>query len=78
MKSLFILYWMVKQLSLTNSKDIVCNSVRIINGNILQDNFDAFLLKSEADRIVGIPPDTLDTLQKIASALGDDPFFSQR
>jgi len=62
-------------MSLTNSKDIVCNTVRIINGDDLKDIFDVFLLKSEASDIVGLPPDTLNTLQEIANAIGNDPNF---
>jgi hypothetical protein len=67
---------MVKHLSLTNSKDIVCNTVRSINGDDLQDIFDVFLLKTEAGDIIGIPPDTLNTLQEIADAIGNDANFS--
>jgi hypothetical protein len=68
---------MVKQLSLTNSEDIVCHSVHIINGDDLQDIFDVFLLKTEAGDIVEIPPDTLNTLQEIADAINNDPNFFQ-
>ena len=66
---------MVKRLSLTNSNDIVFNSVRMINGNLLQDIFDISLTKGEGADIVGIPPDTLNTLQEISAAIGDDAQF---
>ena len=66
---------MVKRLSLTKFNDIVCNSVRIINGDLLRNIFDVFLLKTEADDMVGIPPNTLNALQEIAAAIGDDPSF---
>ena len=68
---------MSKTLSLTNSKDLICNSLRIIHGDELQDIFKLFLLKSEGADIVGISPESLNTLQEIASAIGNDAqFFS--
>ena len=68
---------MSKTLSLTNSKDLICNSLRIIHGDELQDVFKLFLLKSEGADIVGISPESLNTLQEIANAIGNDAqFFS--
>ena len=65
----------MSNLSLTNSKDIVCNSIKIINSNDTTDVFKLFLLKSEAAEIVGIPPSTLNSLQEIAAAIGNDANF---
>ena len=62
----------MSNLSLTNSRDIVCNSLKIINSNDMTDVFKLFLLKSEAANIVGIPPETLNSLQEIAAAIGND------
>ena len=65
----------MSNLSLTNSVDIVCNSLKLIQNNDLIDIFSLFLLKSEGANIVGIPPATLNTLQEIANAIGDDADF---
>ena len=64
----------MSNLSLTNSKDIVCNSLRIAQNNNLVDIFKLFLLNDAAD-IVGIAPDDLNTLQEIAAAIGNDADF---
>ena len=47
-------------LSLTNSEDIIANSVSIINskGQLVD------LLQLLGETFVGLPPDTLDTLEK--------------
>ena len=66
---------MAKRLSLTNSNDIVCNSARIINGDLLQDIFDIFLTKGEGADIVGVAPDVLNTLGEIAESIGNSPTF---
>ena len=66
---------MVKRLSLTNSNDIVCNSVRIINGDLLQDIFDIFLTKVEVVDLVSIAPEVPNTLGEIAESIGNDPRF---
>ena len=66
---------MLKQLSLTNSKDIVCNSFSLISGNSLFNVVDLFLTKSEGANKVGIAPETLNTIQEVANALNNDPAF---
>ena len=68
----------MSRLRLNNSNDIIANTIQLIEGNELNHIFDIFLLKSEASDIVGIPPDTLNSLQEIAQAIGNDPIFSQR
>ena len=65
----------MSNLSLTNSVDIVCNSLKLIQNNDLVDVFNLFLLKSEGANIVGLAPSTLNTLQEIANAIGDDADF---
>ena len=65
----------MSNLSLTNSKDIVCNSLRIAQGSDLVDISKLFLLKNDAADIVGIAPDDLNTLQEIAAAIGNDANF---
>ena len=65
----------MSNLSLTNSVDIVCNSLKLIQNNDLVDVFNLFLLKSEGANIVGLAPSTLNTLQEVANAIGDDADF---
>ena len=58
-------------LSLNNSKDIVANSISIIKGNKTVD------LLSSLDAVTGLAPATLNSLEKLATALNNDSgFFS--
>jgi hypothetical protein len=62
--------------NLSNSVDLIANSVKLIKGNQLEDITTLFLSKDEAvSGIVGLPPATLNTLEKISSALDNDPNF---
>ncbi len=56
-------------LSLNNSKDIVANSISILKGNRTID-----LLES-LDAVSGLAPDTLNSLEKLATALNNDSGF---
>jgi len=58
-------------LSLTNSEDIIANSVSIINskGQLVD------LIQLLGETFIGLPPSTLDTLEKIATAIDNDPTF---
>ena len=56
-------------LSLTNSKDIVANSITVIKGNRAID------LLETIDAVTGLAPDTLNSLEKLAKAMNDDPVF---
>ena len=50
---------------LTNSIDVVANSVRLINDNSIENITDIFLSKDEAiSGTVGLPPADLNTIQK--------------
>jgi len=62
-------------LSLGNTQDIIANNISLIQGNDVKNLFDLFLTRGEADDLVGIAPDTLNTLQEIALAIGNDPDF---
>ena len=62
-------------LSLNNSTDLIANSIHLIQGNEFTNVLDLFLTKSEAHDIVGIAPETLDTLAEIAQAIGNDANF---
>ena len=63
-------------LSMNNSKDIIANSIRLVNKNEMKDINDILLSKSDAAAIVGIAPDTLNTLQEIAESINNDNTFS--
>ena len=56
-------------ISLNNSKDIVANSVSIIRGNRTID------LVESIDAVQGFAPSTLNSLEKLATAMNNDPAF---
>ena len=52
-------------INLTNSKDLIVNSLSIIKDNNIENISDVFLSKDEAiSGLVGLPVSTLDTLEK--------------
>ena len=55
--------------NLSNSNDIVANTISVIKDNRLID------IIQTITGITGLPPDTLNTLQKIANAIHDNPNF---
>ena len=63
---------------LSNSSDITANSISLIRGNTIEDITKTFLSRSEAvSNIIGLPPNTMNTLEKISQSLANDPnFFS--
>jgi hypothetical protein len=61
-------------LSLTNSRDIKCNSV-CLNYNNIENILNIFSFKSEISNITGLAPETLNTLQELATAMGNNPDF---
>ena len=64
---------MSKTLSLTNSKDIIANSISLIIGNKVVDLNDLFLTKdSSVSDIIGLAPEDLDTIAEIAAAINND------
>ena len=56
-------------LSLTNSKDIVANSVTVVKGNRAIDLIDTI------EAVQGFAPETLNSLEKLATALNNDNNF---
>ena len=66
---------MSNNLSLTGLRDIKCNNIFLNYLNDIKNILDVFALKNELTDIIGLPPATLDTLQKLAAALGDNPIF---
>jgi hypothetical protein len=66
---------MTSNLSLTGLRDIKCNNIFLNYLNDISNILDVFALKNELTSIVGLPPSTLDTIQKLAEALGNNPDF---
>ncbi len=63
-------------ISLSNSSDILANSISLINGSVIQGINDTFLSKNEAvSNIVGLPPATMNTLEKISQSVSNNPNF---
>jgi hypothetical protein len=59
--------------SLTNSKDIVANSISVIDKNKVIALKELFLSKLDAiNSIVGLPIETLNSLQKLAESINSD------
>ena len=58
-------------LSLTNRDDIIANSYSLIasNGSVVD------LLDAVQSSIVGLPPSTLNTIEKLSSAISNDQLF---
>ncbi len=69
---------MSKSLSLTNSKDIICNSISLILGNDIINLQDLFLLRTEAIKdIIGLAPDDLNTLQELSASINNNSDFAE-
>ena len=63
-------------INLTNSKDLIVNSLSLIKGNQIENVLEVFLSNGEAIRgIIGIPDKSLDTLGKIGNSTDNDPDF---
>ena len=62
-------------LNLNNTERIICDSIFLIRGDDITNIYDLFLSKSDASDIVGLPPETLNTLQEIANSIGNDDVF---
>ena len=58
-------------LSLNNRKDIVANSISIIKGNRTIDVLETI------DAVSGLAPETLNSLEKLATAMNNDSNFLQ-
>ena len=63
----------VDGLSLTNSRDIKCNNIYLNYNNDIKNILDIFSFKSDISDITGLPPATLNSLQELATAIGDNP-----
>ena len=61
---------------LSNSIDIVANSVSLIGEDSFDNILDLFLKKTDAiQQIIGVPPETLNTIQKLAESINNDGSF---
>ena len=65
----------MNNLSLTNTRDIKANNIYLNYLNDIKNILEIFALKNEISAVIGLPPATLDTLQKLAQALGNNPDF---
>ena len=62
--------------SLTNIIDIVANSVSLCDADSADNILDIFLKKTDAiEQIIGIRPETLNTIQKLADSINNDKTF---
>jgi hypothetical protein len=63
---------------LTNSNDLVVNSLSLVEENKIIDVKELFLSKLDSiDSIVGLAPETLNTLAKLGEAINNDSNFYQ-
>ena len=60
-------------LSLTNTRDIKANNIFLNYDNDIKNILEIFASKNDINTISGLPPSTLNTLQKLAEALGNNP-----
>ena len=65
-----------QNISMNNSKDWICNSIHLVNKSQMKYMNAIFLTKDEASDIVGIAPDTLNTIQEIAESINNDNTFA--
>ena len=62
-------------LNLNNTERIICDSIVLTRNDDIINIYDLFSSKSDAADIVGLPPDTLNTLREIANSIGNDAFL---
>jgi hypothetical protein len=69
----------MSNVSLSGVKEIICDSVSLIEGNEIINIKDKFYDRSTVNtmlsNVVGLPPETLNSLQKVSTALNGDPNF---
>ena len=58
-------------INLTNSTDIIAHSASVAKGNVLLNLLE--LIQS----LTGVPPSTLDNLEKIAEAFDNNPSYAE-
>ncbi len=69
----------MSNVSLSGVKEIIADSVSLIEGNeiinIKDTSFDKSTVNTMLSSVIGLPPETLNSLQKISMALNGDPNF---
>ncbi len=69
----------MSNVSLSGVKEIIADSVSLIEGNgiinIKEKFYDKSTVKTMLSSVVGLPPETLNSLQKVYTALNGDPNF---
>ena len=72
----------MSNVSLSGVKEIICDSVSLIEGNEIINIKDKFYDRSTVNTmlstVVGLPPETLNSLEKVSTALNGDPNFLQQ
>ena len=64
--------------SLTHSVDIIASSVSLYDADTVSYILDIFMQKTDAiAQIIGVPPETLNTIQKLADSINNDQTFFQ-
>ena len=64
---------MSRTLSLTNSKDVIANTISLIIGNRVVNLVDLFLTKdSSINDMFNLAPGNLDTIAEIAASINND------
>ena len=65
--------------SLSGVKEIIADTISLQEGNqivnIKEKVYDKSTVNIMLSSVVGIPPDTLNSLQKVSTALNNDPNF---
>ncbi len=62
-------------LNLLNTKDVKANNIYVnYDGNII-NILDLLAFKTEISNITGLPPSTLNSIEKVATALNNNPDF---
>ena len=62
-------------LSLTNTRDVKANTIYLNYNSYIIHILEIFAFKNDVNNIIGLVPTTLDTSQKLAEALGNNPDF---
>ena len=68
--------------SLSGVKEIIADTISLQEGskivNIKETFYDKSTVNTMLSNVVGLPPDTLNSLQKVSTALDNDPNFLQQ
>jgi hypothetical protein len=62
-------------LSLTNARDVKANNIFLNYDNDIKNIIELFAFKSDINNITGLPPSTLNSIEKVATALNNNPDF---